>query len=193
MIESDTVGRIAIRLGRAFSQKWAKAIPNDTEWNWETAKNYAQFVPSQRPPSVDGDAISFRHRSSSTSWEVSPTRVRVECVAKGEGLQALVEANIIDGMALVIAILPSFARMEAADIWRADRAITSVCAGPWQSLHRLTPLSVISQALPEHVPSEPSRVTYIADHILSTHEPLHAAMARGGHRFFTSWSALVTR
>ena len=96
-------------------------------------------------------------------------------------------------MALVIAILPNFARMEAADIWRADRAITSVCAGPWQSLHRLTPLSVIAQALPEHVPSEPSRITYIADHILSTHEPLHRAMARGGHRFFTAWSALVTR
>ena len=141
----------------------------------------------------EGDTISFRHRSSSTAWEVSPTRVRVECIAKGDGLQALVEANIIDGMALVIAILPSFALMQPADIWRADRAITSVCAGPWQSLHRLTPLSVIAQALPEYVPSEPARLTYIGDHILATHEPLHAAMARGGHRFFTAWSALVTR
>jgi hypothetical protein len=193
MIDADTAGRIAIRLGRAFSQKWAKAIPSDAKWNWETAQNYAQWVPSQRPVKVDGDTISFRHRNSSTSWEVSPTCVRVECVAKGDGLQALVEANIIDGIPLVIAILPSFGSMQPADIWRADRAITSVCAGPWQSLHRLTPLSVIAQALPEYVPSEPARLTYIGDHILSTHEPLHAAMARGGHRFFTAWSALVTR
>lgn len=193
MINADTVGRIAIRLGRAFSQKWAKAIPSDAEWNWETAQNYARFVTSQRPPKVDGDMISFKHRSSSTSWRVSPACVAVECVAKGEGLQALVEAHIIDEMPIVIVILPNFAAMEPADIWRADRAITSVCAGPWQPLHRLTPLSVIAQTLPEYVPSEPTQLSYVGDHIIASHAPLHDAMHRGGARFFTAWSALVTR
>ena len=193
MIDPDTIGRIAIRLGRAYNHAWAKAIPSDAKWNWETARDYISHARSKRPPAVLGDAIRFEHDDSATSWTVAPTLVRVVSSDAREGVQSVVEADLPGGTPRVTVTLTNFAAMKEAAIWRADRALTSVCGGPWQPLHRLTPLVVIARALPEYIPPTPARLTYEGDRIYCSHEPLDAQMASLGHRFFTAWGSMVTR
>lgn len=192
MIDPDTVGRIAIRLGRAYMQGWAKAIPSDVKWNWETAEAAVRNAKTNRPPKVVGDTIRFDNADSSTSWLISPTEVRVIGEDRIGGVQTVVEAQL-DGAPRVVVTAVSLAALKESAIWRADRALTSVCAGPWQSLHRLTPLTVIVQALPEYIPTEPARLTYEGDRIRCTYAPLDEAMARLGCRFFTRWGTMVMR
>lgn len=193
MIDPDTVGRLAIRLGRSYSQGWAKAIPSDARWDWRTAEAYVRGARTNRPPVVVGDAISFEHVDSSTSWRVAPDLVRVVSSDRTDGVQSVVDASIVDGAPVVTVDLQSFAGLKEAAIWRADRALTSVCGGPWQPLHRLTPLVVIARALPEYLPTEPARLTYAGDRITSSFAELDAAMSRAGHRFFTAWASMAVR
>ena len=193
MIDSDTVGRIAIRLGRAYNHAWAKAIPSDAKWNWETARDYISHARSKRPPAVLGDTIRFEHDDSATSWTVAPTLVRVVSSDAREGVQSVVEADLPGGTPRVTVTLTSFAAMKEAAIWRADRALTSVCGGPWRPLHRLTPLVVIARALPEYIPTEPVRLLYLGDRIISSAPELDAAMSRAGSRFFTAWASMAVR
>ncbi len=193
MIDPDTVGRIAIRLGRAYNQGWAKAIPSDAKWDWETARDYISHARSKRPPAVLGDAIRFEHVDSATSWTVAPTLVRVVSSDAHDGVQSVVEADLPGGTPRVTVTLANFAAMKEAAIWRADRALTSVCGGPWQPLHRLTPLVVIARALPEYIPTEPARLLYLGDRIISSAPELDAAMTRAGSRFFTSWASMAVR
>lgn len=193
MIGQDDVGRIAIRLGRAYNQGWAKAIPSDAKWNWETARDYIVHARTKRPPAVLGDAIRFEHDDSATSWTVAPTLVRVVSSDTHEGVQSVVEADLPGGTPRVTVTLTSFAAMKEAAIWRADRALTSVCGGPWQPLHRLTPLVVIARSLPEYIPTEPTRLLYLGDRIRSSSPELDAAMSRLGSRFFTSWASMAIR
>lgn len=193
MIDPDTVGRIAIRLGRAYNQGWAKAIPSDAKWNWETARDYIVHARTKRPPAVLGDAIRFERDDSATSWTVAPTLVRVVSSDASEGVQSVVEADLPGGTPRVTVTLTNFAAMKEAAIWRADRALTSVCGGPWQPLHKLTPLVVIARALPEYIPTEPARLLYLGDRILSSSPELDAAMSRLGSRFFTAWASMAVR
>lgn len=193
MISPDDVGRIAIRLGRAYNHAWAKAIPSDARWDWETARDYIAHARSKRPPAVLGDTIRFEHDDSATSWTVAPTLVRVVSSDAREGVQSVVEADIPGGTPRVTVTLPSFASMKESAIWRADRALTSVCGGPWQPLHRLTPLVVIARALPEYIPTEPVRLLYLGDRIISSAPELDAAMGRAGSRFFTAWASMAVR
>jgi len=194
MIDVDMVGRLAIRLGRSYSQGWAKAIPKDARWNWETASAYAQAAKTNRPPHVEGNSISFSHSQSGTQWIVSPNVVRVDFFDRAGERQGSVEAKGADVFGPSVHVeMASFAGMQEAAIWRFDRALTSVCEGPWKALHALTPIICIAKALPEYLPTEHASLTYCDGRIKSSFAPLDDAMRRAGVRFFTQWERMITR
>lgn len=195
-IQLDVVGRIAIRFGRALNHKWAKEITRDELWNWAAAKRAIEGASSQRAPRVDGDAVIYDTHGSSTSFVFSPREVRVVFYDKHEaaGPVGVVEARLDETFGPVIDVdIRSFASLPEASVWRFDRAITSLSCGPWIGLHRLTPIGVIVQALPEYIPSEPSRLAYVDGRIISSSPELDKAMQRAGSRFFTDWERMATR
>lgn len=189
----DLVGRLAIRLGRAFRHKWALDIQRDTIWNWSTAEQALASARSPKAPHVD-DEGTIVYDTGSTRWVLSTEYVAVECNDKKEGPRCRIDARIDETFGPVLEVwLASLADFEERELWRFDRCLTSLSEGPWKPLHRLTPLAVIVQALPEYLPTGPSTLVYVDERIISNAIDLNRAMARAGLRFFTQWERMVTR
>lgn len=190
---SDLIGRLAIRLGRAFKHKWATEIPRDTIWNWSTATQALASARSPKAPYVD-DEGTIVYDTGSTHWVLSTEYVAVECNDKEKGPRCRIDARIDETFGPVLEVwLASLAGFDHFELSRFDRCLTSLSEGPWKPLHRLTPLAVIVQALPEYLPTEPASLVYTDGRIISSDAELNAAMARAGHRFFTQWERIVTR
>ena len=193
IISQDLVGRLAIRLGRAFRHKWALDIPRDTIWNWSTATRALTSARSTKAPHVD-DEGTIVYDTGSTRWVLSTEYVAVECNDKEKGPRCRIDARIDETFGPVLDVwLASLASFEERELWRFDRGITSLSEGPWKPLHRLTPLVVIVQALPEYLPVGASTLAYVEGRIISSAPELDAAMKRAGIRFFTQWERMITR
>ena len=191
-ISSDLVGRLAIRLGRAFRHKWALDIPRDTIWNWSTATQALASARSPKAPHVD-DEGTIVYDTGSTRWVLSTEYVAVECNDKEKGPRCRIDARIDETFGPVLEVwLASLADFEERELWRFDRCLTSLSEGPWKPLHRLTPLIVIVQALPEYLPVGASTLVYVEGRIISSAPELDAAMKRAGIRFFTQWERMLT-
>ena len=104
-----------------------------------------------------------------------------------------VEARVDETLGPVLEVwLASLAGFDEFELSRFDRVITSLSEGPWKPLHKLTPIAVIVQALPEYLPVEPSMLVYVEGRIISSDPELNAAMTRAGVRFFTQWERMRT-
>ena len=188
----DLIGRLAIRLGRAFRHKWALDIPRDTIWNWSTATHALASARSPKAPHVD-DEGTIVYDTGSTRWVLSTEYVAVECNDKEKGPRCRIDARIDETFGPVLEVwLASLAGFDHFELSRFDKVITSLSEGPWKPLHRLTPLAVIVQALPEYMPTEPSTLIYTEGRIISNDPELNAAMTRAGVRFFTQWERMRT-
>lgn len=188
----DLIGRLAIRLGRAFRHKWATEIPRDAIWNWLTAEKAIRAATNKTVPKLDGFDVTYN--VGQTHWLLTPDAVVVHCDDRELGTRARIEARVDETFGPVLEVwLASLAGFDHFELSRFDKVITSLSEGPWKPLHRLTPLAVIVQALPEYLPTEPSTLVYTEGRIISSDAELNAAMTRAGHRFFTQWERMVTR
>lgn len=147
-IERDTMARMAIRLGRAYSQSWAKAITKDQRWDWETCKASIAASTAQRVPTLTEDP-SIRHNHSSTEWTFDDRRAQVEFYDRAANAYIGIAACSIDahGDPVLVVRVESPHRMVDGQIWRFDRAITSLSCDRWKPLYSLPPLSVIWSVL----------------------------------------------
>ena len=192
MIPPDLVGRLAIRLGRAFRHKWALDIPRDAVWDWTTAQRAVRSATNRTVPRIDGYDVAYH--GGQTHWLLTPGSVVVHCDDRELGTRARIEARVDETLGPVLEVwLASLSGFDHFELSRFDRVITSLSEGPWKPLHRLTPLAVIVQALPEYLPVGESTLVYVEDRIISSDAGLNAAMTRAGHRFFTRWERMVTR
>lgn len=188
----DLIGRLAIRLGRAFRHKWATEIPRDAVWNWLTAEKAIRAATNKTVPKLDGYDVTYN--IGQTHWLLTPDVVVVHCDDRELGTRARIEARVDETFGPVLDVwLASLAGFDHFELSRFDKVITSLSEGPWKPLHRLTPLAVIVQALPEYLPTEPSTLVYTEGRIISSDAELNAAMTRAGVRFFTQWERMVTR
>lgn len=187
----DLVGRLAIRLGRAFKHKWATEIPRDAVWNWLTAEKAIRAATNRTVPKLDGYDVTYN--VGQTHWLLTPDAVVVHCDDRELGTRARIEARVDETFGPVLEVwLASLAGFDHFELSRFDKVITSLSEGPWKPLHRLTPLAVIVQALPEYLPTEPSTLVYTEGRIISSDAELNAAMTRAGVRFFTQWERMRT-
>lgn len=187
----DLIGRLAIRLGRAFKHKWATEIPRDAVWNWLTAEKAIRAATNKTVPKLDGYDVTYN--VGQTRWLLTPDAVVVHCDDRELGTRARIEARVDETFGPVLEVwLASLAGFDHFELSRFDKVITSLSEGPWKPLHRLTPLAVIVQALPEYLPTEPSTLVYTEGRIISSDAELNAAMTRAGVRFFTQWERMRT-
>ena len=187
----DLIGRLAIRLGRAFRHKWATEIPRDAIWNWLTAEKAIRAATNKTVPKLDGYDVTYN--VGQTHWLLTPDAVVVHCDDRELGTRARIEARVDETFGPVLEVwLASLAGFDHFELSRFDKVITSLSEGPWKPLHRLTPLAVIVQALPEYLPTEPSTLVYTEGRIISSDAELNAAMTRAGVRFFTQWERMRT-
>jgi hypothetical protein len=147
-LERDTLARMAIRLGRAYSQSWAKAIGKDQRWDWETCKKAIESSPAQRVPMLTEDP-SIRHNHSSTEWVFDDRRAQVEFYDRLARAYIGVAACNVDafGEPVLVVRVESPQRMVDGQLWRFDKAITSLSCDKWKPLYSLPPLSVIWSVL----------------------------------------------
>ena len=187
----DLIGRLAIRLGRAFRHKWATEIPRDAVWNWLTAEKAIRSATNKTVPKIDGYDLTYN--VGQTHWLLTPDDIVVRCDDRELGTRARIEARVDETFGAVLEVwLASLAGFDHFELSRFDKVITSLSEGPWKPLHRLTPLAVIVQALPEYLPTEPSTLVYTEGRIISSAPELDAAMKRAGIRFFTQWERMRT-
>lgn len=187
----DLIGRLAIRLGRAFRHKWATEIPRDAVWDWSTAQRAIRAATNKTVPKIDGCDLTYN--VGQTHWLLTPDDIVVHCDDRELGTRARIEARVDETFGPVLEVwLASLAGFDHFELSRFDRVITSLSEGPWKPLHRLTPLAVIVQALPEYLPTEPSTLVYTEGRIISSAPELDAAMKRAGLRFFTQWERMRT-
>ncbi|NBW09317.1 MAG: hypothetical protein EBR82_14960 [Caulobacteraceae bacterium] len=147
-LERDTLARMAIRLGRAYSQSWAKAITKDQRWDWETCKNAIESSPAQRVPTLTEDP-SIRHNHSSTEWVFDDRRAQVEFYDRtANAYIGVVKCSTnAFGEPVIVVRVESPHRMVDGQLWRFDKAITSLSCDKWKPLYSLPPLSVIWSVL----------------------------------------------
>jgi len=187
----DIIGRLAIRLGRAFRHKWATEIPRDAIWNWLTAEKAIRSATNKTVPKLDGYDLAYN--VGQTHWLLTPDTIVVRCDDRELGTRARVEARVDETLGPVLEVwLATLAGFDEFELSRFDKVITSLSEGPWKPLHRLTPIAVIVQALPEYLPTEPSTLVYVDGRIISSDPELNAAMTRAGVRFFTQWERMRT-
>lgn len=187
----DLIGRLAIRLGRAFKHKWATEIPRDAVWNWLTAEKAIRAATNRTVPKLDGFDVTYN--VGQTHWLLTPDDIVVCCDDRELGTRARIEARVDETLGPVLEVwLASLAGFDHFELSRFDRVITSLSEGPWKPLHKLTPIAVIVQAFPEYLPTEPSTLIYTEGRIISSSPELDAAMTRAGHRFFTQWERMRT-
>lgn len=185
----DLIGRLAIRLGRAFKHKWATEIPRDAVWNWLTAEKAIRATTNKTVPKLDGYDLTYN--VGQTHWLLTPDDIVVRCDDRELGTRCRVEARVDETLGPVLEVwLASLAGFDHFELSRFDRVITSLSEGPWKPLHRLTPLAVIVQALPEYLPTEASSLVYTDGRIASSYEPLETAIRRAGVRFVNEWERM---
>ena len=159
-VPADTIGRMAIRLGRALDQSWAKGVPDKSVWNWATAIEAIDASKAQRKPVYDETSINSEN--GSTTWTFAPDILEVLFYDKGkDGWAGFVRADADDVTPFIQVRLNHWRRMDPNNIWRVDRAITSLACARWQPLYSLTPLSVLTEVLRGKIPSCTVNLYYV--------------------------------
>lgn len=152
VIGPDMVGRMAIRLGRAYNQGWAQSIERGTPWNWVTATEAIERSTSSRKPIVV-EAENRIKNPANTYWDLSPTEARVVFLDKAKEKVGSVQLCEHDNSVSVHVVLDDWADLGDNQVWRIDRAINSLCCGRWQALYSFPPLNWLSMTFDELLPS----------------------------------------
>lgn len=168
-VDIDVLGRMAIRLGRAYNHSWAKEIPKSVPWSWDMCKYYVGLSSARRPFIDDArDTITYDH--SNSHWLFSPERVEVTMKNRHEsefvGFVRLYTDAL--GRPVLHVRLENWAKLSDGQLWRVDRAVTSLSCGPWAKLYSLPPVAVLGKALAKHLPDFPVNLLYT----LSGDEPV---------------------
>lgn len=161
-VDEDILGRMAIRLGRAYSHGWAKDIPKAAPWSWSMMTLYIGQSLSTRLPKVDQERSTVSYDHSSSHWTFSPGKVEVTFDdRKSEGHIGVVRLGYdhLNEPYLHVRIEDASA-MTDSRAWRMDRAITSLSCGPWRPLYTLPPLAVLCTALKRYLPKCPMNLYY---------------------------------
>lgn len=163
LIDADTLGRMAIRLGRAYSQSWAKAIAKGQNWNWDCAKHAIESCKSQRLPEMDEQRVRITYDHGSSHWFLSQEKVSIDFWDRNAQAYIGHVACQVDALgAPVIAVrVESPRRLVDGQMWRVDNAVTSLSTERWQALYSLPPLQVIWAAVgPQAIPGCPLTFYY---------------------------------
>lgn len=145
LTDADTLGRMAIRLGRAYSQSWAKEIPKSVPWTWDMAKYYMSISKSERVPEMDELKVEIVYDHSSTHWLLCQERVEVQFYdRKAQAYVGFVRLDVDAlGSPVITVRVESPSVIADGQLWRFDKAVTSLSCGSWQQLYSLPPLSVL--------------------------------------------------
>jgi len=142
-LDRDTVGRVVIRLSRAYRHGWAAALPDGIEWNWKTMSEAIASSSSKRKPVVDDWDGSVRASKDASTWVVSPHEVRIDFLERGENV-GYVELAWLEGPAIRVGI--DLKHAHDTHRWRVGRAVTSLSCGPWQEFIRLPTVSMVADS-----------------------------------------------
>lgn len=148
-IDADTLARMAIRLGRAYSQLWAKSIAKGQSWDWDCAKHAIDTSTAQRLPDLDEKRCRITYDHGSSHWMLTQERVQIDFWDRNaQGYIGHVTCQVDALGAPVISVrVESPRRLVDGQIWRVDKAVTSLSTERWQPLYSLPPLQVIWTAL----------------------------------------------
>jgi hypothetical protein len=163
IVDADTLGRMAIRLGRAYNQAWAKDMAKSVPWNWDMAKYYVEICKSSRLPTLDESRVAITYDDSSTHWTLSQEKVEVNFFDRKRGAYVGHARCEVDALgAPVISVRVDHPRsMMQGGLWRVDKAVTSLSVERWQPLYSLPPIQVLFELLgAEAIPKCPITLFY---------------------------------
>ena len=167
IVPQDTIGRIAIRLGRAFQHPWTKSIDSSAVWDWETAKAAIESATSKNRPAIqNGCAVSWGHSGSSTTWELRPSRCALFFRDKGTLNDNAGNVQLSEDSAGNPAIRVFFERlagMSPENLWRFDRAVTSFSCDRWRVFYKMPPVTLLQDVLGDDTPTVPCIFWYVVD------------------------------
>jgi hypothetical protein len=149
IVDADTLGRMAIRLGRAYGQAWAKDVAKSVPWNWDMAKYYVDICKSSRLPVLDEERVTITYDDSSTHWTLSQEKVSIDFYDRKRAAYIGYVRCDVDALgAPVISVRIDHPKsMVKSSLWRVDKAITSLSTSRWQPLYSLPPVQVMFQLL----------------------------------------------
>lgn len=163
MIDRDTIGRIAIRLGRAYEQAWCAHLGKDTTWGWDSATKAILDCQTKFRPMYDDDGIVLETRNM--DWTIQHDECCVDFFDRTtSGLVAKV--RLIDStvagphISVYLHNMANLASMQN-QLWRVDRAVASMSTDRWKPLYSLPPLAVIAKVFAGHLPSCPTHFYYV--------------------------------
>lgn len=163
IVDADTLGRMAIRLGRAYGQAWAKEVAKSVPWTWDMAKYYVEICKASRLPVIDEARVAITYDDGSTHWTLSQEKVSIDFYdRKRVGYIGYVRCDVDALGAPVIAVRIDHPKsMVKASLWRVDRAVTSLSCSRWQPLYSLPPCQVLFELLgAEAIPKCPITLFY---------------------------------
>lgn len=156
----DLHGEQAIRLGRAYQQKWALDAPKSIRWDWEQACYLLSIARQKLKPRVEGDSIVYDSRKSSTHWTLANGVARVTMLDKGIITGGVSTGRDEHRSPWIMVRMQGWGSMSQDQIWRYDRAITSLSCGDWRCFYKLPPLNVLSDVL-RPLPDTEIRLWYV--------------------------------
>ena len=163
-IDRDTVGRMVIRLSRAYKHGWATGLPEGAVWDWKTMSEAVFASMSSRKPVVDDWDASVRASKDASTWVVSPQKVRIDFMERQDSV-GFVELDWLDnGPAIRVAI--DLKNAHDTHRWRVGRAVTSLACGPWQEFIRLPTVGMVADSFGE---AAGSGVTELVYRLVGTH------------------------
>lgn len=163
IVDADTLGRMAIRLGRAYGQAWAKDVAKSVPWNWDMAKYYVDICKSSRLPLIDEERVTITYDDSSTHWTLSQEKVSIDFYDRKRGAYVGHARCEVDALgAPVISVRIDHPKsMVKTSLWRVDKAVTSLSTSRWQPLYSLPPVQVLFELLgAEAIPECPVTLFY---------------------------------
>lgn len=157
----DLHGEQAIRLGRAYQQRWAIQAPASIKWDWEQALYLLSVAKQKSKPRVVGESIVYDWRKSSTHWTLADGFGSVTMLDKG-----IVTGGVSTGRdeykrPWIMVRIGNWHSLSDEQVWRYDRAITSLACGDWRCFYKLPPINVLSRILCPFVPDTEVRLWYV--------------------------------
>lgn len=161
MSHRDLHGEQAIRLGRAYQHAWATQAPQSIKWNWEQAVYLLSVAKQKSKPKVVGESIVYDWRKSSTHWTLADGFGSVTMFDKGVVTGGVSTGRDERGQPWIMASIGNWRSLGDEQLWRYDRAITSLSCGDWRCFYTLPPLNVLTPVLREFLPDFEVRLWFV--------------------------------
>jgi hypothetical protein len=138
LLDYDQRAKVAIRLGRAYTHKWASTM-DKTTWSWssmvEAVRAHVGDNPLKRAPKIDDESVRWTHQQ--TQWKVDADGAEV-VFHRGFVEAAVLTAYSDDLGPAIMLRLPKVSTLDQSDDWwRIDRAFTAVCTQLWSWCYQM--------------------------------------------------------